>query len=79
MADRLPTAPELCRRLRWKAMFNALAPREAGMEDDPQHEIDDGFVWCTHNMNCLGPDGRVASKDDCRRGRDCFESYGDAT
>ena len=77
MADRLPApqASRLCRRLRWKTMFMALAPVEPGMEVDPQHEIDDGFVWCTHSMNCLGPDGAVASREACREGRRCFESY----
>lgn len=78
MADRppVPQAPQLCRRLRWKTMFMALAPVEPGMDVDPQHEIDDGFVWCTHSMNCLGPDGAVASREDCREGRRCFESHG---
>ena len=82
MADRLPAAetpktlagtPQLCRRLRWKTMFMALAPPDPGADIDPQHEIDDGFVWCTHSMNCLGPDGTVASKEHCREGRSCFE------
>lgn len=78
MADRplIPQAPQLCRRLRWKTMFMVLAPVEPGMDVDPQHEIDDGFVWCTHSMNCLGPDGAVASREDCREGRRCFESHG---
>ncbi|MCY3929109.1 MAG: hypothetical protein OXG81_12620 [Acidobacteria bacterium] len=80
MADRLAAnnAPLLCRRLRWKTMFMALAPSEPGADIDPQHEIDDGFVWCTHSMNCLGPDGVVASKEHCREGRGCFERYGQA-
>ena len=78
MADRLPAAesPQLCRRLRWKTMFMALAPVGPGADLDPQHDIDDGFVWCTHSMNCLGPDGAVASKETCRLGRTCFESHG---
>lgn len=59
-------------------MFMALAPSEPGAAIDPQHEIDDGFVWCTHSMNCLGPDGVVASKEHCREGRGCFERYGQA-
>ena len=80
MADRLAAndAPLLCRRLRWKTMFMALAPSEPGADIDPQHEIDDGFVWCTHSMNCLGPDGVVASREHCREGRGCFEPHGQA-
>ena len=69
-------APELCRRLRWKTMFMALAPPDPDVPFDPQHEIDDGFVWCTHSMNCLGPDGAVASRGACREGRSCFERAG---
>ena len=88
MADRLAAVetpktvagtPQLCRRLRWKTMFMALAPPDPGADIDPQHEIDDGFVWCTHSMNCLGPDGAVASKEYCRKGRSCFERYGSST
>lgn len=79
MADRPSAPPQLCRRLRWKTMFMTLAPPEPGADVDPQHEIDDGFVWCTHSMNCLGPDGSVASKEDCLAGRGCFENYGSST
>ena len=88
MADRLAAAetpktvaetPQLCRRLRWKTMFMALAPPDPGADIDPQHEIDDGFVWCTHSMNCLGPDGAVASKEYCREGRSCFERHRSST
>ncbi len=57
-------------------MFMALAPAPPDADVDPQHEIDDGFVWCTHSMNCLGPDGAVASRERCREGRGCFESHG---
>lgn len=78
MADRLAGAatPQLCRRLHWKTMFMALAPPDPDADVDPQHEIDDGFVWCTHSMNCLGPDGAVASRRTCRPGRGCFERLG---
>jgi len=79
MPDRWSAPAQPCRRLRWKTMFMALAPLEPGEDRDPQHEIDDGFVWCTHNMNCLGPDGAVASREDCRPGRSCYESYGEST
>lgn len=57
----------LCRRLHWKQMF-------IDSERDPKiPSMADGFVWCTHTMNCLGPDGVVAGRDSCRSGRRCFE------
>lgn len=59
---------ELCRRLRWKGMF-------VDAEPDPSvPNTSDGFCWCTHTMNCLGPDGLVASREGCGRGRSCHES-----
>jgi hypothetical protein len=33
----------------------------------------DGFFWCSHTMNCLGPDGRVADEESCCDGRGCFD------
>ena len=59
-----------CRRLRSKGMFLDI---ERGPEDEWLPSMSDGFVWCTHTQNCLGPDGRVADRDTCRSGRDCFE------
>lgn len=59
----------LCRRLHWKALFTDVPPDEHGETG----LYDDGFVWCTHTMNCLGPDARAASKEGCRVGRGCFE------
>ena len=57
----------LCRRLRWKGMFY-------DVDDNPSlPSMVDGFVWCTHSMNCLGPDGEVADRETCLRGRECFE------
>jgi hypothetical protein len=67
----LPTAtrPAPCRRLRSKGMLMALPP-------DASAEVEgssDGFFWCTHTMNCLGPDGRVADLRRCAPGRDCYQ------
>ena len=56
-----------CRRMHSKGMF---------IDADPDPSIpsmSDGFVWCTHTMNCLGPDGRVADPETCRPGRLCYE------
>lgn len=66
-SDDVSGARGLCRRLRWKAMF---LPMNA---DPGMPSMDDGFVWCTHTHNCLGPDGEVAGKEICRAGRGCYE------
>lgn len=58
----------VCRRLRWKGMFIDVAP------DPTIPNTSDGFFWCTHTMNCLGPDGKVAERDSCREGRRCYEA-----
>ena len=65
------TAFSLCHRLRSKAMY-------MDVEYDPSVPggiPGDDHFWCTHTMNCLGPDGRVADKDRCDEGsgRACFE------
>jgi hypothetical protein len=56
-----------CRRLRTKSMFHDVE------QDTALPPMNDGFFWCTHTQNCLGPDGKVAGRDDCNRGRPCFE------
>ena len=56
-----------CRRLRSKAMYIDAEPDEA------VPDTGDGFCWCTHTMNCLGPDGQVADSRSCRPGRECYE------
>lgn len=57
----------LCRRLRSKRMIMNVAP------DPDVPGSDDGYFWCTHTMNCLGPDGQVAERESCRQGRPCYE------
>ena len=57
-----------CRRLRSKGMFVLSEP------DPTVPSGGDGFCWCTHSMNCLGPDGQVADAESCQPGRDCYES-----
>lgn len=56
-----------CRRLRWKGMFIDAEP------DPTVPNPSDGLFWCTHTMNCLGPDGSVASPPSCAPSRACFE------
>ena len=57
----------VCRRLRNKGMFLDAEP------DPAVPNMGDEFCWCTHTMNCLGPDGKVAEVAGCRPGRTCFE------
>ena len=57
-----------CQRLRSKGMFIEVEP------DPTVTHTSDGFFWCTHTMNCLGPDGQVADRDSCQAGRRCFEA-----
>ena len=56
-----------CRSLRSKGMFIEVEP------DPTVPSMSDGFVWCSHTMNCLGPDGQVADQETCSPGRSCFE------
>lgn len=72
--DRPAAAPparnrqRLCSCLRWKGMYVEAEP-------DPQvPNTSDGLFWCTHTMNCLGPDGKVADREACTSGRSCFET-----
>jgi hypothetical protein len=46
---------------------------ERSLADASMPSMSDGFVWCTHTHNCLGPDGRVAGVDECVPGRACWE------
>jgi hypothetical protein len=56
-----------CRRLRWKGMFIEIEP-EPGFSG-----LSDGPFWCTHTMNCLGPDARPAGRSECGPDRPCYE------
>ena len=59
---------EPCARLRFKGMF-------VDAEPDPSvKNTSDGFFWCTHTMNCLGPDGQVAERKRCGPERTCYET-----
>ena len=58
-----------CKRLRSKGMF---------IEAEPVPSVpasNDGCYWCTHTMNCLGPDGKPALPEVCKPERDCFERH----
>ncbi len=62
-------AQDRCRRLRSKGMFIDVPP------DPTVPNPHDGFFWCTHTMNCLGPDGKVADDQNCRADRGCYETH----
>jgi len=57
-----------CRRLKNRRLF------VEWQEDPDVPDTFDGFYWCSHTMNCLGPDGELALPESCRPGRGCFES-----
>lgn len=56
-----------CSRLRWKGLYVDVPP------DPTIPNPRAGLFWCSHTMNCLGPDGRVATEKSCCEGRTCFE------
>ena len=55
-----------CRHLRSKEMFY-----DSGTPPGESHQS--GIFWCTHTANCLGPDNRPASGEDCGLDRNCYE------
>ncbi len=61
------TSRSMCKKLRSKGMYIESEP------DPTVPSMSDGFYWCIHTMNCLGPDGETATREKCRSGRDCFE------
>jgi hypothetical protein len=61
------TYRERCRLLRSKWMFIEAEP------DPTVPRSDSGIYWCVHTQNCLGPDGKTASMDNCQPGRACYE------
>lgn len=69
MAMENPTR-DMCRRLRSKGMFIQIEP------DEGFQYSNDGFYWCSHTQRCLGPDGKVVTKEACTPGRSCFEGVG---
>jgi hypothetical protein len=58
-----------CKRLRSKGMFIETEP------DPTVPDCGDGFYWCTHTMNCLGPDGKPVLIEECKPKRSCFEVH----
>ncbi len=45
------------------------------VEPDPLiPNTSDGFCWCSHTQNCLGPDSEPVDEDHCLIGRECYEA-----
>jgi hypothetical protein len=61
---RLQSRP--CRCLRSKEMFydNGTPLEERGGS---------GIFWCSQTHNCMGPDGRIVSLEECVSTRPCHE------
>jgi hypothetical protein len=58
-----------CRFLRSKGMF---------IDSEPDPSVPgsgEPVYWCIHTMNCLGPDGQVATRESCQPGRGCYREY----
>lgn len=68
-ADNLVVVTQVCRFLRSKGMYIHAEP------DPTVPYSDGGYCWCIHTMNCLGPDGQVVDRDNCRSGRTCYREY----
>ena len=68
-APALPASP-VCRHIQSKKLFFRTSPPqcEEDLLDASRH------VWCRRTHQVLGPDGEVATPDDCRNGRGCFEA-----
>jgi hypothetical protein len=61
-----------CAHLRHKGMY---VGQDADVEmvalyRDP---IEATSFWCLHTQKAFGPDGRPATAESCRRGRDCCD------
>jgi hypothetical protein len=67
----IATSP-FCRKLRSKKWFFLAGP--ALTEADLLDASCD--CWCGQTEQKVGPDGKIVDPEDCRRGRDCYESAG---
>ncbi len=64
LQDLLTPRAELCPSLRWKGQF-VEAPRDPICAD--------GICWCVFTQTCIGPDGKVADRDNCTNSsRECY-------
>ncbi len=65
-----PTVSPFCQHLSSKKLMIAEDPPMVDRDvlDASQH------CWCGVTYKVLGPDGSQCHPEDCRKGRDCFES-----
>lgn len=60
----LTPVSELCPSLRWKGQF---------IEAEKDPVCADGICWCLYTQTCIGPDGKVADRDNCTNSsRTCY-------
>jgi hypothetical protein len=57
-----------CRYLRSKGMYIEVEP------DPLVPNMSDGFYWCSHTQNCLGPDTQPVEAESCRPERMCYQA-----
>lgn len=71
---------EVCHRLRAKTLFYDVGEIEPTVENDPHHyEMYSGLngpFWCVITQGLQGPDGKIASIENCTSGcgRTCCET-----
>ncbi len=65
--DSVKLISPVCKRLRNKQMYMDIVP------DPTVPDTNDGFHWCFHTQNCLGPDGELAEPENCLNHRPCYE------
>ena len=65
-----PALSPYCQHISSKKLMMAEEPPlvDSDVLDGSQH------VWCGVTFKVLGPDGFQCDPEDCRKGRDCFES-----
>ncbi|MAE28231.1 MAG: hypothetical protein QF724_04170 [Planctomycetota bacterium] len=69
-----PLLTPFCAYLRSKKWFTLEAPAR-----DEEELLDaSGHCWCRCTMLSVGPDGEIVDPEDCRAGRDCYQSLGGA-
>jgi hypothetical protein len=61
----IATSP--CRCLRAKEMYIQ------AQSDPTVPSGKSGHFWCVHTQNILGPDGAVATPEECKPGRICYD------
>ncbi len=61
--------PHVCKLLRTKSGFGAVAGGEGWKRGDSETEI----YWCLNTMESFGPDDDFVHAQSCCKGRQCFQ------